>query len=385
VTVDQHNRQISQLEHQIERLWCQVKEKDGQIQNLQQLCASNQQSLQDLTQQYQQLVDLQNQLGRRRRRSSYSSRSGRHSSRRPVYSRSVVHHLIRQRFPDWSIHDLQFCGQGSSFCSYALNQEYIIRCAKHRDSIRRLRWEERLLPQLQPQMPVAIPQFQHLGYMDNGLPFCAYPMISGEPFEEKHYRQLPNEQRNRVVQQMVDFLKTLHGFPVTEAISYAIPYREFEGMPVPDTQQFAQKKIYPHLTLDHQEQCQHWFDFYRENKTDFSYQPALIHGDLQPRHILFNPEKGLIAGIIDFEDIRVSDPAEDLYYLQETYGDDFGQRLLKSYGLTTSDNFHYRFRFRRLIEITHHILEGLEDNRRREVDHRFDELREFLGRPLLAP
>ena len=169
--MDQHNRQIPQLEQQIERLWRQIKEKDEQIQNLQQLCASNQQSLQDLTQQYQHLADLQNRLGQRQRRSSYSSRSGRHSSRRPVYSRSVVHHLIRQCFPDWSIHNLQFCGQGASFCSYVLNQEYIIRCAKHRDSIRRLRWEERLLPKLQPQMPVAIPQFQHLGYMDNGLPF----------------------------------------------------------------------------------------------------------------------------------------------------------------------------------------------------------------------
>ena len=373
----QNEQQVRQLGQQIERLWEQISKKDEQIKDLQQLIVSTQQSLDKL---------LEHQLAERNRPSNRSRRSSRHSSRKPVYNRSFVNQLIEQNFSIQSPKDLQFCGQGSSFCTYAFRHEqmdknYIVRCAKHSDSIRRLRWEEQLLPQLGPQMPISIPQFEKISHMDNGLPFCSYPMIEGEPFEEKHYHRLSNPKKDVVIEQLVGFLRVLHSFPVEEAVSFGIPYRQFEAVPIEDIIQFAEKRLYLHLNSDQQERCQYWFDFYRRNLGEFDYQPTLIHGDLQSRHILFNTNTNLIEGIIDFEDIRISDAREDLYHLQDSYGDDFGQRLFQAYGIDKS-NFSHQFQFRRLTDIISEVFIALLDKRDRETKHRLRELREFLLQPL---
>jgi len=372
----QNEQQIHQLKQQVERLWAQISEKDQQIKGLQQLIGSTQKSITKL---------FEHHLATQNTSSNCSRRSSRHSSRKPVYNRAFVSQLIEQYFPDQPIEDLQFCGQGASFCTYAFrhnkqDQAYIIRCAKHSDSIRRLRWEEQLLPKLGSQMPVAIPQFQKISHMDNGLPFCSYLMIQGEPFKEQHYRHLSNHQKELVVEQMVGFLRVLHGFPVEEAVSFGIPYRQFERVPIEDIVQFSQKRLYSHLSSEQQDFCQFWFDFYRQNRSDFNYQPTLIHGDLQSRHILFNTEKCLLEGIIDFEDIRISDPMEDLYDLQESYGNEFGRRLFQAYGIDRN-NFHNQFQFRRLTDILRDLLNAVTDDRHRETERGFRELRDFLNQP----
>lgn len=336
-----------------------------------------QKSIKKLIKQNQLLLRFRQQ--KERRDSHTSSSSNRHSSCEPTYKRAAVYSLINEHFPEWSIRELRFCGQGSSFCTYTLNQNYIIRCARHQDSIRRLRWEERLLPKLQPQLQIAIPQFQHVGYMSNGLPFCVYPMISGEPFEEKYYHRLSEVQREKVVQQVADFLKVLHNFPVEEAITYSIPFREITEYPVRDMLQFVRQKLHPKLSLVEQQQCQRWFDIYINNESDFSYQPSLVHGDLQPRHILFNEEKGEIVGIIDFEDIRVSDPAHDLYYMHRNYGDDFWHRLLQHYSPHSLKHSQWKFYFSRLADIIQRILEEIDDRKPHYIERRLEELKEFLN------
>ena len=373
-------KHIQNLQGQIERLWGQIQEKDAQINQLQHLCATAQKSIRRLIEQNRLLLVSSQQSGMQDSHSHTGSRSNRHSSREPTYEKTVVCSLVNTHFPDWSIRELRFCGQGSSFCTYTLNQDYIIRCARHRDSVRRLRWEERLLPKLQPQLQISIPQFQHVGYMSNGLPFCIYPMISGQPFEEKYYHRLSEVQRENVVQQVAAFLKVLHNFPIEEAITYSIPFREITEYPVRDMLQFVRQKLHPKLSLAEQQQCQRWFDIYINNERDFSYQPSLIHGDLQPRHILFNEEKGEIVGIIDFEDIRVSDPAHDLYYMYRNYGDDFWHRLLQHYSPHNLKYCQWKFRFSRLVDIIQHLLENIEDRRFNNIEEGLEELQEFLNR-----
>ena len=375
--LSEEEKHIQNLQGQIESLWNQVPEKDAQINRLQRLCVASQKSIRRLIQQNQLLLTSSRQG--KKQCSRPNSGSNRHGSCDPTYKKTVVRSLVNEHFPDWTIRELRFCGQGSSFCTYALNQDYIIRCSRHRDSVRRLRWEERLLPKLQPQLQIAIPQFQYVGYMNNGLPFCVYPMISGQPFEGKCYRRLSETEREKVVQQVAHFLKVLHDFPIEEAMTYSIPFREMMEYPVRDMLRFVQRKLYPQLNPTQQEKCQKWFDIYIENESDFSDQPSLIHGDLQPRHILFDEERGKIVGIIDFEDIRVSDPAHDLYYMYRNYGDDFWHRLLQRYSPSNLKSCQWKFRFSRLVDIIQHVLEDIEARRSNDIEEGLEELEEFLN------
>ena len=71
---------------------------------------------------------------------------------------------------------------------------------------------------------------------------------------------------------------------------------------------------------------------------------------------------------------------EDLYHLQESYGDEFGQRLFQAYGIDRN-NFHNQFQFRRLTDILRDLLNAVTDNRHRKTERGFRELRDFLNQP----
>ena len=47
---------------------------------------------------------------------------------------------------------------------------------------------------------------------------------------------------------------------------------------------------------------------------------TVIHGDLTEDHILLDPRRGSIAGVIDFADAAIGDPAQDFAFLW-SYGD----------------------------------------------------------------
>ncbi|GGS98412.1 hypothetical protein GCM10010176_047960 [Nonomuraea spiralis] len=57
---------------------------------------------------------------------------------------------------------------------------------------------------------------------------------------------------------------------------------------------------------------------------------AVVHGDLGPENVLWEYEDGLprLAGVIDWDEVTIGDPAEDLAALEAGYGGDFLARVL---------------------------------------------------------
>ena len=57
-----------------------------------------------------------------------------------------------------------------------------------------------------------------------------------------------------------------------------------------------------------------WIEY--QFKAFLSLQPptalTITHGDFNSKHILVDPEKGVVTGILDFGNIGISDPAFDL-------------------------------------------------------------------------
>jgi aminoglycoside 2''-phosphotransferase len=82
-----------------------------------------------------------------------------------------------------------------------------------------------------------------------------------------------------------------------------------------------QAKVYP-LLLQHQVQwAEDLFSRILSSPASFEYKPALIHGDLAPYHILFDPERSSISGVLDFGVSGIGDPALDFGTLITTYGE----------------------------------------------------------------
>jgi len=295
----------------------------------------------------------------------------------PTYSAEQVTALIYAQFPDVKVETLRFCGEGSSFCSYAVNETYLYRLGTDDESSERLHREQCLLPQLQPHLNIAVPQFEFIGTMENGDIFVVYRMIQGEPFTEEVYECLPFAAKERVVRQLADFLTVLHTFPVDKAAACKVR----EKLMLRSCHEFhqqAQQVIYPQLSAQEKAKCEWWFEQYFRESAYHTYTPALIHGDLQSRHVFFDPIKQRIAGVIDFEDIWLSDPDYELCYLRTEFGEEFGKKLLCYYGHAYPERLRWKSQLFELCRCIDEIVWGIEDNRPEEVKEAWRVLRAFL-------
>ena len=296
----------------------------------------------------------------------------------PTYSVEQATGVIRSRFPGLIIDDIYFVGEGSDFCAYAVNDYHLFRFGANRESMERLRWEQYLLPRLQSKLEIALPQFQVICPMDNRRPLCVYTMIKGKSFRGEVYRRLSEASKLRVAKQLADFLTVLHSFPVDEAKMCGVRER-----PAKDScrgfHRDARKIIYPKLSESERDACESWFQKYYSDPANTSYKPSLIHGDLQGRHVLFNPESESINGVIDFSDIWIGDPDHDLHYLLREHGEDFIRNLLKWYHHDDPERFFWKSRLFYLLRCIDEIVWGMEDDHQDHVKEGWRDLKKFLA------
>jgi aminoglycoside phosphotransferase (APT) family kinase protein len=148
-----------------------------------------------------------------------------------------------------------------------------------------------LLPAIAPALPVDVPSFE---YVSRDPLFVGYRLIRGEPLVDED----PDGVRA--------FLEALHaldpsGLPV-ERRGWVEAYRdqcaEFERL------------VLPLLTKDRRPQAMRLFG---EAETLVDFEPALLHADLGPAHL--RVRHGRLAGVIDWGDVRLGDPALDYAWL----------------------------------------------------------------------
>jgi aminoglycoside 2''-phosphotransferase len=84
-----------------------------------------------------------------------------------------------------------------------------------------------------------------------------------------------------------------------------------------------QEVVYP-LLLKHQVQwAERLFDGVLASPASFDYDPALVHGDLAPYHILYDPGRNALAGVLDWGVAGMGDPALDVGNLITSSGERF--------------------------------------------------------------
>jgi len=71
----------------------------------------------------------------------------------------------------------------------------------------------------------------------------------------------------------------------------------------------------------------------------------LIHGGLEARHVLVNPESGFIVGVIDWTDTQLGDAARDFVFLVTWQGWKFAEEVLRQYPRALDREFRNRLRW----------------------------------------
>lgn len=180
---------------------------------------------------------------------------------------------------------------GWDFKVLVLEGEWVLRIPRHRLAVEELETEIELLPALAPELPVEIPRFEHVSREPF---FVVYRLIHGEPLEDED---------SAGVRAFLDALHSLDcsGLPAPRP-DWLETYREqaerWRGI------------VLPLLGADERGAGEALLE---EVETLTGYEPALTHSDLGPGHLLVRD--GRLAGVIDWADARIGDPAIDYAWL----------------------------------------------------------------------
>lgn len=295
--------------------------------------------------------------------------------------------LLRRHVPDLMVErmdPLPHYGWGGDSDAWLVNGDLVFRFPRGPAIAAQLAVESRLLPELAPSLPLAVPRFEYLPRDDTtGLPiFAGYRAIPGEPLTPALLAQMggssiprgrvspsphavvspPAVHRTRrapaspsphsvgafgerperpgrenpsgpggedLPAALGAFLAALHAFPVNRARELGA-----EEAREPDHTralfESVREYVYPRLTPAVRRWTDHLFGDYLANPRLWEFTAALVHGDLSSDHILYDRAAGRLGGIIDFGDAGIYDPISDFVGLID-YGDAFLQAALAAH------------------------------------------------------
>ena len=186
---------------------------------------------------------------------------------------------------------IRLVDDGYDFQVAIVDDTWVFRFARRDGVVAALEAEIAFLPRLAAALPVAVPAFE---IVSREPPFVAYRLIEGTP----HAGEDPAGVRA--------FLDALHSLDPDElpigrsdwVASYRKQCDEFTRAVLP---------LVPEPEHDAA------LELFAEADTLTGFVPALVHADLGPEHLLVRD--GRLAGVIDWADARVGDPALDYAWL----------------------------------------------------------------------
>jgi aminoglycoside phosphotransferase (APT) family kinase protein len=267
--------------------------------------------------------------------------------------------IVRERFPDLASGRFERIRDGWDTHAFLIDEAWVARVPRRATAEAALRQEVGLLARLDRHLPSPVPQVERVSAAS---PTCIVT------------RRIAGNQASGHRQTAVDlgrFLASLHALPV-------------ESLPVPPTsvgdwraaheQRLAQfeEHVFPLLDADERHSAKRLFA-----SVEFDFDPTLVHGDLGPEHVLCTAD-GHIAGVIDWGDARVGDPAIDLAWALYGVGRAFAAAVTHAYGdLQPAVRARAAFYHRR--GPWYQVLYGLERGRTELVRSGLTGLRERLA------
>lgn len=254
--------------------------------------------------------------------------------------------LIQHNFPWIEIATTRPITRGWDSFVLEVNDELIFRFPQRDDVIPYLEKEFGLLPVLEPALSTPIPHFEMFGQGDATYPyrFVGYRKLGGVAFEEE---SITPTQLAGLAPALATFLGELHRFPVAQAVAVGVQDHTPEQWRERYRERYIdlQKRVFPLLEQDLCTRSARLWESFLENASLFTFQPALIHCDLGGEHILCDPARGILTGVIDWGDSAIGDPALDFVGLCHVRGREFTERVLADYQGTTDGAFWQRMDF----------------------------------------
>lgn len=230
---------------------------------------------------------------------------------------------------------------------------------------RQMLLEQKVMPILKKKVTIAIPDYKLMSGQNEELLYVGYPMIEGTQLYTNYFSSLNNYQKEQLAITLAQLLTELHTMNYKKMIKSdtLAPVNEREKWK--DYYKMIQKIVYPCLGDKEKKWTSTFFENFLLNSENFLFQPCLTHADFKPEHIIFDQNKGILSGVIDFR-IEITDPAIDFGYL--TYGKSFNDILLSHYKGIVDPTYKNRIQFYYNTRPYYGLLYGVNNNSKKAFE-----------------
>jgi aminoglycoside 2''-phosphotransferase len=238
---------------------------------------------------------------------------------------------IRAAFPQFASAPAQFVNRGDDHVVVVFGGKTIFRVPRSDAYRRSFKDELKLLAVLKETTRVAIPRYV---YVSEKSDFGGYELIAGEEMTVERFAALTAAQQHHVIGEVANFMTALHKLN-RDVLAV---YRAKEPWSGRDLGQYKERYwhtrrdiIAPHVEPEILKNIDDFFDPFLQACQDVP-AACVVHGDLSDDHVLLDVRQGHVAGIIDFGDAAIGDPATDFCFFW-SYGDWVARELYGQYGL----------------------------------------------------
>lgn len=207
-----------------------------------------------------------------------------------------------------------------------VNDELVFRFPKSERARELLAREARLLDAIAEHVRLPIPRPHRLE--DDVV---TYRLIHGEPLNRTIVSRLGPEHRAALLRELGEFLNDLHGIDVVSLDGIESTGGTRTRADWEDLHTLAVETLFPLLMRYQRDWITEHFTPVLDGSLDLSFEPALVHADLAPYHILFDDRSRRLTGVIDFGTAGIGDPAVDIGCLIYHYGESMVRQLAPWY------------------------------------------------------
>lgn len=225
---------------------------------------------------------------------------------------------IAAAFPEFGTRPMRLLGQGWDNDAVCVDEQLVFRFPRRADVVPHVTRERCILEVIAPRLPLPIPKFSYYGHVPTVFPwpFAGYPLLPGVPLAEIGFDRLDLVAAGKSLGQ---FLHALHHTPtdllascdlrVYTPAAWVDRHLELLAHLRPELRRFFAPALADRL-------IDHWQRVWSAQHVQ-AFTPCLIHSDLNPDHLLVDPQTGQLTGIIDFSDACLADPATDFAELPD--------------------------------------------------------------------
>jgi aminoglycoside phosphotransferase (APT) family kinase protein len=240
--------------------------------------------------------------------------------------------IVRAQFPDLASKSVTYLGEGYDSWAFDVNAAWVFRFPKRADVEQQLLVEMSVLPALARLSPIPIPAFRFHGQPSNEFPrhFGGYAKLPGVPAIMLDRATV----RSRDLAPMLGrFLSWLHGYPTRDAERLGVNVAAVESI-IEEVRTEALDDFELVGTVATRAPLERWHAYLKagpEPASRTSSAAVLLHNDFSAEHVLCDPERQTITGIIDWSDMAVGDPSLDLAGIFHWGGDALIEAVLSYY------------------------------------------------------